>query len=450
MSEAVRRRVRLAGVASLLAALLGCASKPAAKIFPFPYSIDDLSNGLRFITVPTGLPNIVALYIVVQTGSRNEVEPGKSGFAHLFEHMMFRGTERFPPEKYEAVMQAAGAQTNAYTSDDLTVYHAVFAKDDLEPLLEIEADRFQNLKYTEEAFKTETRAVLGEYNKNSTNPFVKLEEAVQDAAFTRHTYKHTTMGFLRDVEDMPNQYAYSLEFFNRWYRPEYTVVCLVGDVERRSALQLVEKYFGGWKRGGYKAAIPAEPPQAEPKTTHVDWPTPTLPLVAVAFKSPAYDDEAKDSAVLDVAAYYAFSENSDLYKKLVIDEQKVDTLYADNTDHVDPYLFSVVARVKEAKDRDYVRDQILAAIEALRDTPVPAERLEEVKSNLRYEVALSLNSTASAARVLAPFVALRRTPQTINKRYALYPAITPQEVQAMARRYLVPNSRTIATLSQIP
>src|SRR6185436_18046919 len=119
------------------------------------------------------------LYIVVQTGSRNEVEPGKSGFAHLFEHMMFRGTEKFPPAKYQAILDEAGAQTNAYTSDDRTVYHEVFAKEDLEKILTVEADRFQNLKYPEEAFKTETRAVLGEYNKNSANPFSKLEEAIQ-------------------------------------------------------------------------------------------------------------------------------------------------------------------------------------------------------------------------------------------------------------------------------
>src|SRR6266851_2283447 len=91
----------------LLSGVLAAAPSPTGKIFPFPYSIDDLPNGLRLVTVPTGFPNIVAVYTVVQTGSRNEVEPGKSGFAHLFEHLMFRGTEKFPPEKWEGIMQAA-------------------------------------------------------------------------------------------------------------------------------------------------------------------------------------------------------------------------------------------------------------------------------------------------------------------------------------------------------
>ena len=197
----------LATVIFLMLASCGTSNETAEdKIFPYPYAVNDLENGLRVVTVSTGYPDVVALYIVVNVGSRNEVEPGRSGFAHLFEHMKFRGTDKYPPEKWEAIMQAAGAETNAYTSDDRTVYHAVFSKDDLEPILELEADRFQNLKYTEEQFRTETRAVLGEYNKNFASPMRKLEEIIRETAFTTHTYRHTTMGFEKDVENMPEMY----------------------------------------------------------------------------------------------------------------------------------------------------------------------------------------------------------------------------------------------------
>ncbi|MBI3667586.1 MAG: insulinase family protein, partial [Acidobacteria bacterium] len=126
---------KICGFLLLVAALVWGAPPPADKIFPFPYSIDDLENGLRLITVRTSFPNLASLYIVVQAGSRNEVEPGKSGFAHLFEHLMFRGTEKYPPAKYNAVMEKAGAQTSAYTSDDRTVYHALFSKEDLDSIL---------------------------------------------------------------------------------------------------------------------------------------------------------------------------------------------------------------------------------------------------------------------------------------------------------------------------
>src|SRR5215208_6929339 len=133
----------------------------ARKLFPYNYSIDDLPNGLRLVTVPTDYPNLVALYIVVQTGSRNEVEAGKTGFAHFFEHMMFRGSENYTSEQREELFKRAGADTNAYTTDDRTVYHATFSKDDLEEIMKAEADRFQRLKYTPEQFKTEAKAVKG-------------------------------------------------------------------------------------------------------------------------------------------------------------------------------------------------------------------------------------------------------------------------------------------------
>src|SRR6516162_1645741 len=197
--------------------LAASAQQKETSLIPYKYSIDDLDNGLRLVTVPTDFPNMVALYVVVQTGSRNEVEPGKSGFAHLFEHMMFRGTQLYPPEKYQQVLTQIGARQNAYTTDDFTNYHTTFSKEDLELMLKVEADRFEHLSYDPAAFKTESRAVLGEYNKNSANPIVKLEEVQHEHAFTTHTYRHTTMGFIKDIEDMPQQYDYSHEFFQRWY-----------------------------------------------------------------------------------------------------------------------------------------------------------------------------------------------------------------------------------------
>src|SRR5438034_6170928 len=196
----------------------------ADKLFPYAYFIDDLPNGLRLVTVPTGFPNLLAFWVVVQAGSRNEVEPGKSGFAHFFEHMMFRGTKSYPPEKYQDILTQIGARQNAYTTNDYTNYHTTFSKEDLDRMLRIEADRFMHLDYSAEGFKTEARAVLGEYNKNSANPVFKLDEVQHEKAFTTHTYKHTTMGFLKDIEDMPNQLEYSKTFFSRWYRPEYTTV----------------------------------------------------------------------------------------------------------------------------------------------------------------------------------------------------------------------------------
>ena len=417
------------------------------KTFPFAYTQQDLPNGLRLVTIPTDSPNLVSIYIVVQTGSRNEVEAGKSGFAHLFEHMMFRGTAKYPPEKYNQILQRAGAASNAFTSDDLTAFYTTFSKEDLPEILAMEADRFQTLKYTLENFKTETGAVLGEYNKNSSDPEEKLDEVMHDTAFDRHTYKHTTMGFLKDVQDMPNEYDYSIKFFDRYYRPEYTTIVVAGDVDPKTVRALVDKDWGNWKRGSYHPDIPVEPAQQGPRESTIDWPSPTLPLVEIAFHGPAYSDSDKDWAALDALATLAFSRNSDLYEQLVVREQKVDRLVADMPQSVDPNLFEVEARVKKAEDVSYVREQILETIKKFQDDLVPSEKLSAVKSRERYGFTMQLDNSQSVAAAVARYIALRRTPDTIDKLYALYSRLTPEDVRAAARKYLTENNRTIVTLT---
>src|SRR5690348_11231521 len=166
------------GALAVVAAMVsvGPARTRAAvdDVLPFAATEATLANGLKVIVVPTGFPNLVSIRIPVQTGSRNEFEPGKSGFAHFFEHLMFRGTPNTPPEKYRAIMTKAGARENASTGDDRTHYYATFAKEDLETIVALYADMFQHLAYSEADFKTEARAILGEYNKNSADPMEKL------------------------------------------------------------------------------------------------------------------------------------------------------------------------------------------------------------------------------------------------------------------------------------
>jgi zinc protease len=423
------------------------AQQKEARLFPYNYTIDDLDNGLRLVTVPTDFPNMVAVYIVVQTGSRNEVEPGKSGYAHLFEHLMFRGSENYMPEQRDLVLKKAGADSNANTNEDRTTYYDVFSKEDLEPVLKLEADRFQRLKYSEPGYKTESLAVLGEYNKNSADPEQKLDEVLHATAFTKHTYEHTTMGFLKDIQDMPNQYNYSLQFYNRFYRPEYATIIVAGDVNREQTLSLTKKYFGDWKRGNYLPQIPAEPPQTGPRTATVNWPSPTLPWLAIAFKGPAYSDDKKDKAALDLLLPIAFGPNSDLYQRLVLKEQKVDRLEPDFGSHPDPELFTVYIRVKDPKDLDYVRDTVLATFKQFTEQNVDQAKLDGTRSRIRYSFALRMNSSPAIANSLAPYIGLKRTPDTINKLFALYQQITPEDMRTIARQYFVPNNRTIVTLT---
>ena len=423
------------------------AMPTSIDVLPFHASEKTLANGLKVIVVPTGFPNIVAMYIPVQTGSRNEMEPGKSGFAHFFEHMMSRGTPAYPPEKYNEVITKAGARENANTWDDRTVYHIVFAKEDLPKIMEIYADRFENLAYPESAFKTEARAVLGEYNKNAANPVRKLLEVQRDAAYTTHTYKHTTMGFIRDIEDMPNQYAYSKEFFSRWYRPEHTTIIVAGDVKADDIFRLADKYWSGWKRGTYKATIPQEPAHTKPVYAHVPWTSPTLPYVTVAFRGPAFHD-MKNTAALETLYDLEFGETSDLYKRLVEDEQKVDALFYDDDPHVDPYPFTVLARVKKMDDVVYVRDQILQTFVKMRDQLEPKQRVDEAKSYARYSLIRSLDNSEAVAATLAEFVKFNRSYDTLNEFYHVQAALTPNDLQNAAKKFISDNDLIVTTLSK--
>src|SRR5215207_9594423 len=445
--------MRLLILASLVlcAPLLGMAQQQtrngASKLFTYPYTIDDMPNGLRLVTVPTDYPNLVSLYIVVSAGSRNEVEAGKSGFAHFFEHMMFRGSENYPSEKREEIFKRAGADTNAYTTDDRTVYHATFSKEDLNEIMAVEADRFQRLKYTPEQFKTEAKAVKGEYDKNSANPFSKMHEVMRETAFRKHTYAHTTMGYLKDIDDMPNQYEYSRQFFNRFYRPEYSTIIVVGDITRERALELTRKYWGEWKRGDYKADIPEEPAQSESRTAHIPWDAPTLPHLAVAFHGPKFSDSSKDVAALDLFQSVAFGENSELYQQLVLKEQKVDVLDADFGHKADPELFTVYARVKDPAQVTYVRDQILKTCERYKTELIDPHKLDATRSRTRYGFAMAMNSNNAIAGALAPYIALERTPETLNRLFDTYQTVTPADVRDAVKKYFREESRTVVTLA---
>jgi zinc protease len=441
-------RSRIALMAALCAIMpLVAIAQTTGDILPFKAAEKTLPNGLKVIVVPTGFPNIVSLQIPVQTGSRNEVEPGKSGFAHFFEHMMFRGTKAYPPDAYNAIITKAGARQNAYTSDDLTNYHITFAKEDLEKILEIEADRFKNLSYGEEAFKTEARAVLGEYNKNSQSPVRKLLEVQREAAYTTHPYKHTTMGFIKDIEDMPNQFEYAKTFFSRWYRPERTTIIVAGDVEPNRVFQLVEKYWSDWQKGTFTVDIPQEADHKGPIYAHVPWTSPTLPWVTVGFHGPSAF-QTQDQAAMDTMFDLAFGQTSDLYKRLVEQEQKVDQLFAFGGPNVDPTLFTVFARVKTPADAVYVRDQIVQTFADLRARKLDAKRVEDAKSNARYGFVRALDNTESIASTLASFAHFERSYDTLNKYFRELLTVNPDVIQNVANKYFTDKNLVVTTLSQ--
>lgn len=456
-------RIHALSLAALAAALsvAGCDTGETAQqrktaelqqgdgIFSQPYRETTLANGLKVIVVPTDYPDVVTIQIPVQTGSRNEVEPGKSGFAHFFEHMMFRGTEQFPPDVYRDMLKNAGADQNAYTSDDLTNYHITFTKDDLETVVKLEADRFRNLKYTEDQFRTEALAVKGEYLKNSANPVSKIFERIRDLSYEDHPYEHTTMGFFEDIEQMPEQFEYSHEFFDRWYTPGNTTVIISGDVDADETVALVKQYWGDWQTGEDVAIeIPQEGEPQGPQYEHIHWESPTQPWVVMAFRGPAFDPADKAMPAMDLIGELYFSDTSDIYKELVIDKQLADSVSTYFPNRIDPGLLMVFARLNKPEAAREVTDRILETLTQARTELVDAAELADTKSNLKYRFAAQLDNSEAIGSTLASYAHYSRDPiNMINTLYATYDALTAEDLRKYANEFLVDQSRATVSLS---
>ena len=434
----------------IILTLLSMASvaQDPENIFPFPMSTFELDNGLKVVGVEYDSPGIVAYYTVVRTGSRNEVQPGFSGYAHFFEHMMFRGTEKYPTTVYNDVVKRLGADSNAFTTDDWTAYHTVASADALETIMNLESDRFLNLNYSVDDYRTEAGAVLGEYNLNFSNPFSTLREKLYDLAFTVHPYRHTTIGLLEDIRSMPDHYDHSVEFYRRYYRPENTIIVVVGDFDQAELEQLAGQYYGGWERGNFEPMIPIEPVQTEERTARITWPNPTLPLLMIGYHAPAFSDETIDMPAMDVLSQLLFSENASLFQQLYLRDQLVDVLSGGAVDHRDPPLFEIIARITKAEQVDYVRNAIMTEIERMKTEPVDDALLSATKSSMRYSFARDLDSADPIARTLGHYLQLTGDPETVNLVYELYATVTAADIIAVAKKYFDETNRTVVILTE--
>jgi zinc protease len=435
-----------------LAALVAASAAPAPaaeKAFPFPVEMHSLPNGLRIGFISFDSPGLVAYYTLMRVGSRNEVEKGRSGFAHFFEHMMFRGTKQHPAQDYNQTVTRLGLNTNAFTSEDMTVYHLYGPAKALPTIIEYEADRFQNLDYDEAAFRTEAGAILGEYIKSASNPEQKMFETLVETAFTRHTYAHTVIGYLRDIQNMPSGYEYSREFFRRYYTPDNATIFIAGDFDRAATLAQIEKAYGGWKGKVDAPRIPAEPRQRQSRHAQVEWDKPTLPRIWITWHTPAASD-IKRAATQNLLNAYLFGPTSPLYQTLVLGKQLVDSMDATYSDHRDPNLFGVLMRVKDAKNLRAVEFAVLREIKNLAGGRVDAKRLDAVRSNLRYSNIMGLDKADAAALTLAVTAAPTGEVDFLNKEFAALAAVQPRDLQDFAKGNFMDLNRTTVTLVTAP
>ncbi len=417
-----------------------------AQFFPYDYEVYELENGLTSHLIPVEGSGLVAYYSIVRTGSRDEWEPGHTGFAHFFEHMMFRGTENYPGPVYDSLITSIGADANAYTTDDLTAYHLVVPTQKLETVVKLESDRFQNLSYSESDFKTEAGAVYGEYRKGRVNPWWILQEEMYNLAFNVHTYEHTTIGFEEDIKNMPNMFAYSKSFFKRYYRPENIVLQVAGEFDVAQTKELINKYYDDWKPGYKPPQIKPEPPQKQERSKTVQYSGKTLPIFALGYKGPAFNPSDRMVAASFLLGDLAFGENSELYKKLVLKEQKVEFISGDFSFNRDPNLLIVYSMIKNEADIQYVKEEIEKTIESFKSQAVSQDELKNIKNRIKYGFLMRLNTPDNIASRVARFVAMTGELESVDKFYQTMETITPDDIRAAANQFLQISRRTVITL----
>jgi zinc protease len=417
-----------------------------------PFQTLRLDNGFTAVFVPFDSPGVVAYFTLVRAGSRDEVEPGKSGYAHLFEHLMFRGTAKTSAHDYEEHMQALGADNNAFTTNDFTLYTPTVATTAIPELAALDADRFEHLAYSRAAYKDETGAVLGEYNKVASNPLLPMEEAEVSLAFTKHTYGHTTLGWKRDVLAMPAAYDYSLSFFRRFYTPDDCTLFVVGDFDAVKVSEIVRAEYGDWTGKRSETHAPIEPEQTAPRTRAITWKSATAPRLVVGFRVPATVGDLRDAAALAIAGSLAVGESSELYQRLVVKEQKVIALRFNPADHLnrDPGLLSVEAKLKQSTSFDEIVRDVDAAVAGVGRGEAPAPKVEAVRQHLLNELVLELQTPQAVAIALARWTATTGDSSSLEAYADALRVVTPDDVARVARSYLVPAHRSVVTLTAAP
>ena len=353
------------------------------RMLQLKFTDRSLENGLRVLSVADHSSPTVAVQVWYHVGSRDD-PPNRSGFAHLFEHIMFKSTKNMKSEMMDRLTEDVGGFNNAFTQDDVTVYYEVVPSNYLETLIWAEADRLSGLNVDEANFKSEREVVKEEYRQSVlAPPYGKFEYLLQQKSFVAHPYKRPTIGSIEDLD------AASLhdvqEFHSTYYRPDNATLVVVGDFDPKQLDAWVDKYFGGIAKPSLplpRVTVKEPPRESESRVT--EYGSNDLPAVGLTYLTPRESDP--DSKALEVAdAILSSGESSRLYHSLVYTQQLAAEVDANSETREDLSLFVLFAILSEGKKTEDVEKSLLAEIKKLQDAPVSAAELEKAKNQIVTE-----------------------------------------------------------------
>jgi zinc protease len=402
-----------------------------------------LDNGLKILILPVTKAPVVTLQVWYKVGSRNE-KLGTTGLSHLLEHLMFKETDKLAPEEFSKIIQANGGELNAFTTSDYTTYFETLSADRLGLALDLEADRMAHLKLREETTEPEKRVVMEERRLRSVdNPWGALYEETTAGAFRGHPYGWPVIGWMSDIEGtkLPD----IQEHYRTYYKPNNAIVVVAGDVDPDKTIAAVKQAFGSVASGPEPPPVRSvEPPQVGERRVEVRKEA-NLPAFVWAYKVP--NVRSADSYALEVlATILADGDSSRLYRKLVVEDRLILDVNVDNPLlSVDPNLFTLAAQVLPNKKVADVEAALEKEIDKVRTAPVTARELEKAKNQIEAQFVFAQDSNFYQAMLLARFELIGDWRGLDNYLPAIR-AITAEDVQRVAREYLVSDRRTVGVL----
>ena len=426
-----------AGIAIMAFAPAQAAVRPPK----LQYQMTTLANGLRVILSEDHSTPIVHVSVWYHVGSKNE-RPGRTGFAHFFEHMMFKGSKNVEPESHTSIIAGVGGRSNAYTTEDETVFWQTLPAQYMPLALWLEADRMATLRIDDEAFRREREVVKEERRMRVENqPYGRLTEIIYDHAFTTHPYKHPVIGSMADLEAA--SVADVREFHETFYVPENATLTIVGDFDAAQALQMVTQYFGRVPkaRRAPPRDMPKEPPQTKERRAVVEeaWP---LPAVVVAYHV-TYDGHPDAYPLHITAKIMSDGQSARIPRELVYNKRLALTAFGSGNITEDPNLFYSVAIVQPGQTPEAAERALIDEFEKLTLEPVAEGELQRAKNQFARDYIVSRESNQDKALHLAHAAVIHNDITTADGEFDIFMNVSRADVQRVARTYFTQANRVV-------
>lgn len=418
------------------------ATMAQVRVAPLNIKERTLSNGLKVVSVQDKSSPTVAIHVWYRVGGKDDPQ-GKSGFAHMFEHMMFKSTRNMPNEKMDRLTEDVGGFNNASTWDDFTNYYEVVPSNHLESLLWAEADRMVNLNVDDANFASEREVVKEEFRQSVlANPYGRLFEYINSLSYTAHPYKRGVIGDLDQLSAATP--ADARTFYSTYYRPDNAYLIVVGDFDQKQFDAWTDKYFGPIKRpsGTIPRVSVAEPARAKEVRHAKTAPNVPFPAVAMTYLGPRSDDP--DNAALQVAdVILSGGESSRLYQSLVYKQQIAQEASFNVDSKVDGGLLYFFAIASEGKTVTELEKGLIAELKRIQATGVTPKELAKAKNQLVATTIRELETNDGKAGAIEDGIAYENDPRAVNTSVAKLQAVTAADVRRVMRKYFTDTNRVV-------